>query len=107
MVSQSRAIKHDRLSRLDELDRNAESDILSSLKADERCVLKHNLQKILREEEIYWLQRSKVTKLLQGDENTKYFQLMANGRHRKTHISQLEQDERIIVGNDNLKKIHH
>ena len=57
----------------------------------------------MREEELYWLQRSKVTKLLQGDDNTKYFQLMANGRHRKTRISQLEQEEGIIVGHDNLK----
>jgi len=41
--------------------------------------------------------------LLQGDNNTKYFQLLANGRHRKTKIYQLEQDEGTIIGDDNLK----
>jgi hypothetical protein len=56
----------------------------------------------LREEEIYRLQRSKTTKLLQGDDNTKFFYLVANGRHRKTKIIQLEQEEGIIVGDANL-----
>ena len=58
---------------------------------------------MLREEELYWFQRSKATRLLQGDANTRYFQLVANGRHRKTRIFQLEQDEGTIVGHDNLK----
>jgi hypothetical protein len=52
----------------------------------------------MREEEIYWFQRSKATKLLQGDDNTKYFYLVANRRHRKTKILQLEQEEGTIVG---------
>ena len=61
------------------------------------------LRKLLREAELYWLQRSKATRLLQGDNNTKYFLLLANGRHRKTKIYQLEQDEGIVIGDDNLK----
>jgi hypothetical protein len=52
---------------------------------------------------LYWLQQSKANKLIHGDNNTKYFQLLANGRHRKTRIFQLEQDEGIIVGEDNIK----
>jgi len=40
---------------------------------------------------------------LQGDANTRFFQLVANGRHSKTRIFQLEQDEGTIVGHDNLK----
>src|SRR6266498_2052710 len=52
---------------------------------------------------MYWLQRSKEIKLLKGDNNTKYFHLVANGRNRKTKIIQLEQEEGIIVGDDNLK----
>jgi len=58
---------------------------------------------LLREEELYWFQRSKATRLLQGGANTRFFQLVANGRHRKTRIFQLEQDEGTIVGHDNLK----
>lgn len=41
--------------------------------------------------------------LFKGDDNTKYFQLLANGRHRKIKIFQLEQDEGVIVGDENLK----
>ncbi|KAL5682375.1 hypothetical protein ACJX0J_008760, partial [Zea mays] len=40
--------------------------------------------------------------ILQGDDNTKFFHLLANGRYRKTRIAQLEQEEGIIVGQRNL-----
>jgi hypothetical protein len=39
---------------------------------------------MLREEEIKWYQRVKVKELLECDSNTKYFQLIASGKHRKT-----------------------
>jgi hypothetical protein len=39
---------------------------------------------------------SKVKKLLEGDANTKYFQLVANGKHRKTRIFRFEQEEGLI-----------
>ena len=70
---------------------------------EHKRVLSAELSGLLREEELYWFQRSKATRLLQGDANTRYFQLVANGRHRKTRIFQLEQDEGTIVGRDNLK----
>jgi len=35
---------------------------------------------------------------------TKYFQLIANGKHRKTRIFQLEDDGKIIKGDEQLKK---
>ena len=44
-----------------------------------------------------------MTRLVQGDDNRKYFQLLANGRYRKTRIYQLEQEEGVIVGDENLK----
>ena len=85
------------------MDRKAESTLLSEQEIASKRVLSVELRKLLREAELYWLQRSKATRLLQGDNNTKYFQLLANGRHRKTKIYQLEQDEGIIIGDDNLK----
>ena len=91
------------LQQLDCLDRKAESTLLSEQEIESKRVLSVELRKLLREEELYWLQRSKATRLLQGDNNTKYFQLLANGRHRKTKIYQLEQDEGTIIGDDNLK----
>ena len=91
------------MDKIDILDRKAETTLLSSQEVKLRYHLKGQLTKLLREEEIYWLQRSKTTKLLQGDDNTKYFHMLANGRRRKTKITQLEQEEGIIVGDANLK----
>ena len=103
LVSQNKKHKLDLMDKIDILDRKAETNLLSSQEVELRYHLKGQLTKLLREEEIYWLQRSKATKLLQGDDNTKYFHMLANGRHRKTKITQLEQEEGIIVGDANLK----
>ena len=56
-----------------------------------------------REEEAKWAQRAKVKHVQQGGDNTRYFHLIANGKHRKKRIFQLEQDEGTIVGETNLK----
>ena len=66
--------------------------------------MKERLAQILREEEIRWFQRAKTKKLLQGDSNTKYFQMVANGKRRKTRIYRLEQEEGIIEGEEKLEK---
>ena len=46
----------------------------------------------------------KIKELLEGDNKTKYFRLVANGKRRKTRILMLEQEEGVIEGDDNLKK---
>jgi hypothetical protein len=66
--------------------------------------LHNRLGHLLREEELKWYQRSKAKLLLEGDSNTKYFHLLANGRHRKTWIFQLEDGGRKICGDEELKK---
>ena len=45
-----------------------------------------------------------INKAFTGDRNTRYFQLIASGKHRKTKIFQLEQDGKIIKGEENFKK---
>ena len=57
----------------------------------------------MRDEELKWALRSKVRKVVQGDDNTQYFHMIANGKHRKKIIFQLEQDEGTILGQENLK----
>jgi hypothetical protein len=57
---------------------------------------------LLREEEVKWFQRAKTTKILKGDNNTKYFQMVANGKRRKTTIFHLEQEEGIVEGEEQL-----
>ena len=39
----------------------------------------------------------------EGGNNTKYFHLIANGKHRKKKFFQLEQEEGTIIGQENLK----
>jgi hypothetical protein len=72
--------------KLDELDKKVEHTILNDSKRDLKHVLNERLAELLREEELKWYQRAKVKHLLQGDANTKYYHLLANGRHRKTRI---------------------
>jgi hypothetical protein len=54
--------------------------------------------------EIKWYQRAKVKHLLEGDANTKYYHLLANVRHQKTRIFQLEDGNNIIEGAAQLKQ---
>lgn len=65
-------------------------------------MLEDKLAKILREEELKWLQRSKD--LMEGDSNTKYFQIKASDRKRKNKIVFLHQEEGVIEGDENLLK---
>jgi hypothetical protein len=64
--------------------------------------LSTQLIQLLREEEVKWYQRSKTYKLLYRDSNTKYFHLVANGKHRKPRIFQLEEGDHLIQGDDQL-----
>ena len=47
--------------------------------------------------------RAKVKTLLEGGDNTKFFHLVANGKHRKQYIYKLENDQGVVVGDDQLK----
>ena len=67
-------------------------------------MLHERLAELLREEELKWSQRAKVKQLLEGDANTKFYHLVANGRHRKTRIFQLEDGNKLISGDAELKK---
>ena len=92
------------LNKLDELDKKAEAGQLQAAEIDLKHVLDEKLVTLLREEEMKWYQRAKVKNLLEGDANTKFFHLVANGKHRKTRIFQLEDGDRIISGDVELKK---
>jgi hypothetical protein len=71
---------------------------------DFKQFLNNRFAEILRKEEIKWYQHAKVKELLEGDSNTKYFQLIANGKHRKTWIFQLQHEDKIIEGEKELSE---
>jgi len=105
--SESGAYKKEKtaiLNKLDDLDRKAELAALTEFELNLKHVLNERLAELLREEELKWYQRAKVKHLLEGDVNTKYFHLLANGRHRKTRIFQLEDGNNIISGDAQLKE---
>jgi hypothetical protein len=72
--------KREITNKLEQLDRKAECTMLSPQELDVKHCLNTRLMQLLREEEIKWYQRSKSNKLLQGDSNTRYFHLVANGK---------------------------
>jgi hypothetical protein len=78
-------------------------DRLSDHEINLKHYLKERLVSLLREEEIKWYQRAKVKTLLEGDANTRFFHLVANGKHRKQHIYRLEDDNGVDVSSDRLK----
>jgi mannosylglycoprotein endo-beta-mannosidase len=56
---------------------------------------------MLEEEELYWLKRSHENWLLKGDNNTKFFHKIANGKKENTIISFNDQDM-VIEWDENL-----
>jgi hypothetical protein len=71
---------------IDSLDIKAESVPLSE---SERICKKEANERLLslrRDEESKWAQRAKVKYIQEGEDNTKYFHLIANSKHRKKKI---------------------
>jgi hypothetical protein len=78
------------LKMIDDLDKKAEFTCLSPNELESKSFANDRLANILREEEVRIFQRAKVNHLLEGDDNTKYFHLVANGKHRRQRIYSLE-----------------
>ena len=67
---------------MNDLDTKAKNN---SLDIDERVAkreTKVSLAKLLREEEIKWALRAKVHRMVQMDDNTQFFYMIANRKHR-------------------------
>jgi hypothetical protein len=78
---------------IDKLDIKAETIPLSTSHREEMEVPNEQIDKLRRDEESKWAQCAKVKHVQEGGNNTKYFHLIANGKHRRTNIFQLEQDK--------------
>jgi hypothetical protein len=95
--------KQELLRKAEELDKKAESQLLSQQDWDLKQCVHERLTQLLREEEVKWFQRAKTTRILKGDSNTKYFHMVANGKRRKTRIFRLEQEDGIVEGEEQLR----
>jgi hypothetical protein len=68
---------------INDLDIAAEVRDLTEPEQENLAQSRDQLTRLLREEEIKYYQRAKVKDVLLGDNNTRYFQMVANGKHRK------------------------
>ncbi|XP_074265507.1 uncharacterized protein LOC141587943 [Silene latifolia] len=59
----------------------------------ERRQLIHDIARLIRQEELFWRQRSRILWLREGDRNTKYFHRKAGERKMKNMITKLVDDE--------------
>jgi hypothetical protein len=96
--------KKEILNTLDRLDKKVEHTPLHADEINTKQCLNNRLAHLLRDEEIKWYQRAKTNDLLEGDSNTKYFQLIASGKYRKTRIFQLQHEDTLIEGEQALKE---
>jgi hypothetical protein len=85
------------------LDLKAETTPLNDSERDAMRVANEKVLNLRRDEESKWAQRAKVKHVQECGNNTKYFHLIANGKHRRKKIFQLEQDEGTIVGEENIR----
>jgi mannosylglycoprotein endo-beta-mannosidase len=95
--------KQELLRKAEEFDKIAESQLLSQCEWDLKQSIQERLNQLLREEELKWFQRAKTTNILEGDNNTRYFHMIANGKRRKTRVFRLDQEEGTIEGEKALK----
>jgi hypothetical protein len=72
---------------IDSLDIKAESVPLSESERTCKKEANERLLSLRRDEEFKWAQRAKVKYIQEGGDNTKYFHLIANGKHRKKKYS--------------------
>ena len=89
------------------LDLKAESTILDTSELEAKVEAELRLKDLLREEELKWALRAKVRKIVQGDDNTQFFHMIANGKHCKKRIFQLEQEEGTIVGQEKSESLYY
>jgi hypothetical protein len=76
------------------------------LSDSERDSTRDATEKVLqlrRDEKVKWAQQANVKHVQEDGNNTKYFHLSANEKHRRKTIFQLEQDEGTIIGKKNPK----
>ncbi|XP_039126955.1 uncharacterized protein LOC120263117 [Dioscorea cayenensis subsp. rotundata] len=86
---QKLALLHD----LEVMDLAKEERRLSSDEIRQESDLLDNLKIIHKQEEIYWKQRSRLQWLKEGDENTKFFHAVPNGRKNRNFIPRLLKDD--------------
>ena len=69
-----------------------------------RKIIKNHLLRLLEYQNQYWKERCTVRWVKFGDENTKFFQVMATDRYRKNNVATLQTPEGLVVEDHNGKE---
>ena len=76
---------------IDELDIKAESTPLTVAERAAKKEADECIARLRQDEGAKWAQRAKVKYIQEGGDNTRYFHLIANGKHRKSVFSNLNK----------------
>jgi hypothetical protein len=98
IVGHYKKLKKDLIEKIDTLDKVSETSGLSDADRFLKLDLEYNLKKIVNEENISLRQKARDKFLLEGDENSKYFHLLAKLKKRKLKILMLSHGD--IVAHD-------
>jgi hypothetical protein len=90
------------LSEIETLDLMLDSVGLTTKEWTHRYALETSLMEIYKDEELFWMQRSRQNWILKGDANTAYFHAIANGRRRKCSIPCLWDNDRLLEDNRDM-----
>jgi hypothetical protein len=102
-VSGKYKIERDWLTRIiDYLEKKSKVAVLNDSEQEALKRANDEVSSLRRVEVTKWAQRAKVKYIQEGGSNTRYFHLIANGKHTRKKIIQLEQDEGTIIGQENL-----
>jgi hypothetical protein len=99
IVGHYKRLKKDLIEKIDTLDKISETSGLSDADRFMKLDLESNLKKIVDEENIRLRQKARDKFLLDGDENSKYFHLLAKHKKRKLKILTLSHGD--ILAHDN------
>uniref|UniRef100_A0A8I6Z921 Uncharacterized protein n=1 Tax=Hordeum vulgare subsp. vulgare TaxID=112509 RepID=A0A8I6Z921_HORVV len=81
-----------------------ENEVLSPELYCKKVEMQVELNSLLLEEEVAWLQKSHDNWLLKDDSNTEYFHRIVDGRRRRNTIVSLSCGDMVIEGNKNMLK---
>lgn len=93
------------LHEVEEMDITKESRGLSTLEIQQEKVLLDNLEKICKQEEIYWRQRFRVQWLAEGNKNMRFFHTVVDRLKNRNFIPSIRVNGVSVSNSDDIGKI--